>query len=333
MVPPQESFVARHVCVVLFFQGRSAHEGDDTSVLNRRDRRITLTVLLYLIAVIPAALFQNVGIVLAASGAVGGSCLAYIGPGAVYLGVHGARFLELSRVFFGRKLMNGGESGDEEMTPLYNSEVSGDLPELEEDDNWLVYQLKSALWYLLLMPIWTAIASYGKATLTQHVSELALKSPYPIRIGNVRFASTQVRGGATRVVMLPQKGSSHRLQQLAAPTITMLIQDDSLPNFASTSDGRVLALPPSSSSNRLNAICVPETNPATSTTQKNYESINTRIGAMAKRKKQEEELALEDDPQQDLPSKLDFLVAIFFILFGFVAMVAGLVSLYLAHHG
>ena len=54
---------------------------------------------------------------------------------------------------------------------------------------------------------------------------------------------------------------------------------------------------------------------------------------MAKRKKQEEELALEDDPQQDLPSKLDFLVAIFFILFGFVAMVAGLVSLYLAHHG
>ena len=70
MVPPQESFVARHVCVVLFFQGRSAHEGDDTSVLNRRDRRITLTVLLYLIAVIPAALFQNVGIVLAASGAV-----------------------------------------------------------------------------------------------------------------------------------------------------------------------------------------------------------------------------------------------------------------------
>ena len=322
------------MCVVLFFQGRSAHEGDDTSVLNRRDRRITLTILLYLIAVIPAALFQNVGIVLAASGAVGGSCLAYIGPGAVYLGVHGARFLELSRVFFGHELMNGGESGDDEMAPLYNADVSGDLPELAEKDSWLVHKLKSALWYLLLMPIWTAVASYGKATLTQHVSELALKSPYPIRIGNVRFASTQVRGGATRVFMLPQKGSSHRLQQLAAPTITMLIQDDSLPNFASTSDGLVLALPASASSNRLNAISQSETNATTSsTTQKNYQSINTKIGAMAKRKKQEEELALEDDPQQDLPSKLDFLVAIFFILFGFVAMVAGLVSLYLAHHG
>jgi len=44
---PMESFVARHVLVVLFFKGRSAHEGDDTSVLNRRDRRITLTRVLY----------------------------------------------------------------------------------------------------------------------------------------------------------------------------------------------------------------------------------------------------------------------------------------------
>jgi hypothetical protein len=67
--------------------------------------------------------------------------------------VHRARFLELSRVFFGDKLMNGGESGDEEKAPLYNSEVSGDLPELAEDGSWLIHQMKSALWYLLLMPL------------------------------------------------------------------------------------------------------------------------------------------------------------------------------------
>ena len=78
-VYPMESFVARHVCVVLLFQGRKAHEGDDASVLNRRDRRITLTVVLYLFAVIPAALFEDLGNVLAVSGAVGGSCLSYIG--------------------------------------------------------------------------------------------------------------------------------------------------------------------------------------------------------------------------------------------------------------
>ena len=58
LVYPLESFVARHVCVVLFFTGRRAHEGDDSSILNRRDRRIGLTVLLYVLAVIPAAIFQ-----------------------------------------------------------------------------------------------------------------------------------------------------------------------------------------------------------------------------------------------------------------------------------
>ena len=78
-VYPMESFVARHVCVVLLFEGRKAHEGDDTSVLHRRDRRITLTVALYLSAVIPAAMFERLGDVLAVTGSVGGSCLSYIG--------------------------------------------------------------------------------------------------------------------------------------------------------------------------------------------------------------------------------------------------------------
>lgn len=68
-VYPMESFVARHVCVVLLFQGRHAHEGDDSNVLNRRDRRITLTVALYLLALVPAAMFENLGSVLAATGA------------------------------------------------------------------------------------------------------------------------------------------------------------------------------------------------------------------------------------------------------------------------
>merc|ERR1712070_671051 len=105
-VYPMESFVARHVCVVLLFEGRKAHEGDDASVLNRRDRRITLTVVLYLSAVIPAALWEQLGDVLAVTGAVGGSCLSYIGPGILYLGIHGGRFLELSKAYFGRQLVS-----------------------------------------------------------------------------------------------------------------------------------------------------------------------------------------------------------------------------------
>ncbi|OEU19035.1 Aa_trans-domain-containing protein, partial [Fragilariopsis cylindrus CCMP1102] len=84
-VYPMESFVARHSCVVLFFHGRQAHDGDDTSVLNRFDRRIIVTFLLYLMAVIPAALCNDLGIVLAIVGSIGGSCLSYIGPGIVYI--------------------------------------------------------------------------------------------------------------------------------------------------------------------------------------------------------------------------------------------------------
>ena len=296
--------------------------------MNRRDRRITLTLALYLSAVIPAAFCQNLGNVLAASGAVGGSMLAYVGPGAVYLGVHGARFLELSKAFFGRSVAGGGdENEDEELAPLYNADVSGDIPQPDYDENFLVKEMKTILWYVLFMPVWTAIATFGKATLTHHVANLALKSPHPIRIGNVRFASARL-SGSTRVVMLPQKGTTYQEQQLAAPTNTMLIRSDSLPKEYGTThmtNGRLLALPITPHQNAM----LPHVN-NTSNTGSNYQSINDKIGAMARRKRQEEAFALEDDPQQDLPTAGDFLVAIFLIAFGMVAMVAGLVSLYLS---
>lgn len=99
-VYPMESFVARHVCVVTFFQGRRAHEGEDASILSRRDRRISLTVVLYIIALLPALLFENLGNVLSVTGAIGGSCLSYIGPGAVYLGIHGATLVKMCQVYW-----------------------------------------------------------------------------------------------------------------------------------------------------------------------------------------------------------------------------------------
>jgi sodium-coupled neutral amino acid transporter 11 len=322
-VYPMESFVARHVCVVLFFEGRSAHEGDDTSVLNRRDRRITLTIILYLISVIPAALFENLGTVLAVSGAIGGSCLSYIGPGAVYLGVHGGRFLELSGAFFGPSIQPETAS-DEETVPLYNKPVGVNLPSPASTDSWLVCQLKNILWYLWLMPIWCKISSIGKSSLTSHVSDMAMKSPYPIRIGNVRFASVKLKGGTTRVLMLPRKGSTEDDQHSDAPLNTMLLRADSLPkgyDTAITTDGKIVALPMTPNQSRF----LPQT---TQEGQKDYQSINKKIGAMAKRQMQEEQLALEDDPQQDPPRLFDFVIAIFYVIFGVVALVAGLFSIF-----
>ena len=320
-VYPMESFVARHVCVVLFFQGRSAHEGDDTSVLNRRDRRITLTMALYLISVIPAAMFENLGSVLAITGAIGGSCLSYIGPGAVYLGIHGGRFLELSRAFFGRPVLPAAPSS-EDITPLYAEAPQVSIPP-EPTDSWLVQFFKTILWYVCLMPIWCWIATIGRTSLTKHVHELAIKSPHPIRIGNVRFASAKIRGGETRVVMLQNRTSSFE-NQTDMPLETTLLRSDSLPNAygtARTAEGRIVALPPTPTRHKG---ILEQSNP-----QKDYESINQTIGAnlLAKRQQDEEELALEDDPQEVPPGIYDFLVAIFFILFGVVAMVAGFVSI------
>ena len=96
-VYPLASFVCRHVLIVLFFQGPIAREGNDHTVLKRADRRIALTVFLYLAALLPALFCDSVGTILAITGAIGGSCLSYVGPGVAYLGAHGQVFLEMVR--------------------------------------------------------------------------------------------------------------------------------------------------------------------------------------------------------------------------------------------
>merc|ERR1711897_65914 len=86
---PIESFVGRHVLVELIFNGEM--EENSGSFIKRRHY---VTIALYLMALIPACIFDNLGPVLSISGAVGASCLAYIAPGLVYLGVNGSVFIE-----------------------------------------------------------------------------------------------------------------------------------------------------------------------------------------------------------------------------------------------
>jgi solute carrier family 38 (sodium-coupled neutral amino acid transporter), member 11 len=120
-VYPLESMVARHVCVTLLFDGRAAHEGNhDAYLLQRRDRRVLLTLAVYVAAIVPAALFDDLGPVLALTGAIGGSCLSYIGPGAVFLGVHGARFRALVRQSWWR----GQGSGDSSTAATFADAVT-----------------------------------------------------------------------------------------------------------------------------------------------------------------------------------------------------------------
>ena len=96
-VYPLASFVCRHVLIVLFFQGPIAREGNDHTALKRADRRFALTVFLYLTALLPALFCDSVGTILAITGAIGGSCLSYVGPGVAFLGAHGQVFLDMVR--------------------------------------------------------------------------------------------------------------------------------------------------------------------------------------------------------------------------------------------
>lgn len=335
-VYPMESFVARHVCISLFFQGRRAHEGNaDADILNRWDRRVGLTTFLFLTAVIPASLVDNLGNVLAVTGCIGGSCLSYLGPGMIYLGIHGEAFLELvkSSSWFGGwyryvhcrgrpredvaapssalpsdKKMQGTKHLPrdtlDEITPLVAG--GGRRPDTSEDINKestepstvssAIVVVQTIMACLCGMPLWCRFARMGKNTLEHHMHDLALKSPYPLRIGDVEYKSidsstTDSSSDLTPVpsnLSLPSGDDLSALSGMTGVSINQKIgQQLLLQQKQAANTKKVLK-------NRLSA-----------------HNVN----------------AIEKDPQET-PGCFDFIVAIGFCLVGVVALVAGLVSLY-----
>jgi solute carrier family 38 (sodium-coupled neutral amino acid transporter), member 11 len=329
-VYPLESFVARHVCVVLLFAGRVAHEGDDSHILARRDRRYYLTTALYILAVVPATLADDLGPVLALTGAVAGSSLSYIGPGAVYLGVHGERFLQLARESFGssKKRVNttekGGDSSVEdgivlvsggtlkspalavETTPLVGGGTmsnNGSAGELEfgitADDGIVVVEgiWNHIVWYSLGMPIWCAIAKLGQDRLKQYINEMAMKSPHPIRIGDVEYKRVLVH-------MAGKDGLGSELQKM--------VRERSYPQLHNIAAGATVS----------GIVGGPATEPGF--------NINQKIGQglLEKQKMDKAAKALEADPQKEPPTWLDFYIAICYILLGLMALFAGIYSIF-----
>ena len=157
-VYPLSSYVARHVLIVLLFSGKTAHTGDDHSVLARWDRRILLTFVLYICALVPALLCSDLGTVLALTGTVAGSCLSYLGPGVAYLCVHGLIFLK----YVGEKWNMKNPSMKSLMWnfPLNVIDTfEGDL--VESEPGWVLSTIKVIAWYIFMMPLWTGIAKKG----------------------------------------------------------------------------------------------------------------------------------------------------------------------------
>lgn len=206
---PMEAFVARHVLVQLLWKGDMdgyivdtvvhAETGEETTsqrktrccyVLNRRHQ---VTLLVYLMTLVPALIVDDLGPVLSITGAIGGCSLAYIGPGLAYLGVHGEDFLQcLANLILA---LNAAK-------PVIStaSEVGANLP-LEGDATAQISSGSSPLpgvdpkqvfskeyisgyrkpwwWYLLGMPLWVKIALKGSNGMNERLTALDEQHYHP----------------------------------------------------------------------------------------------------------------------------------------------------------
>mmetsp|Transcript_21959 Transcript_21959/g.62974 ORF Transcript_21959/g.62974 Transcript_21959/m.62974 type:complete len:616 (+) Transcript_21959:17-1864(+) len=178
---PMESFVARHVFVMLVHQGDmdAAHadggrDGGGFLCLNRR-RLWTLGI--YFLALIPALFLNDLGPVLSITGSLGGSCISYIAPGMVYFGVNGDAFLAMcSRIISNhaskQTKKDGAGNGTIELPVAGDADQkiadegqASELP-VEGEHRTMVTDAslsgpKPLWWYFGLFPIWCAIARRG----------------------------------------------------------------------------------------------------------------------------------------------------------------------------
>lgn len=259
-VYPMESFVARHVCVVLM---KRIYKNDPTDTAKKR---IALTVLLYVAALIPAMLFTDLGKVLAVTGTVGGSSLSYIGPGAAYLGVHGERFMELVVKRYWKSKYVAVSTKDEFSD---NDDDDDDDREHGRDTSWRVTIFKTIIWYMLGMHLWCRIATIGKNNVARRLQE------------------TSSSGGMITMVSLAN-------------------QSESQENDSSEHDGSTTSL--ISDADLL------------------HQSTNRHSTSAEDMEPPFEENEL---PQVDPPTIRDFVIAIGYMVFGMVALSAGLVSMFM----
>jgi len=170
---PMEAFVARHVLLQLFFNGdmqgfvtvTDPTTGETTTIKSKRcgclNRRHQVTLGIYIITLLPALIVDDLGPVLSITGAIGGCCLAYIGPGLAYLGVHGESFLE-----WVAGALESRNKSSTSPTTASDLPVEGDAtanmqtsprPTTPSD----ISGPKPWWWWPTLMPLWVSIATHG----------------------------------------------------------------------------------------------------------------------------------------------------------------------------
>lgn len=174
---PMECLVARHVIAKMFYNGD--YEGEITDengnthpppkwfgLIGRRER---IVLMLYVATLIPALIVNDLGPVLSITGSLGGSCVAYIGPGLIYLGVHGESFIEYTDVLLGKPPKSQTDTAAE-LPVAGDANATMDAPSMEQGS-------KPFWWWLGLFPIWRAIASAGALGMRQNLEQLEEESP------------------------------------------------------------------------------------------------------------------------------------------------------------
>lgn len=307
-VYPIESFVARHVVVVLLFQGRRAHSGDDHAVLARNDLRWAVTIAIYVCALIPALLVDDLGSVYPMTGVVAASFLSYVGPGAAYLAVHGSSFLALVRTsaLWNPNRRRASAQPPTEIVQLLSTETC-----TTPSTTPLPYcSIETILWYVFLMPLWVQIAQIGEKQLLIFKANEALKSPLPSRLGKAVGSLI----GAGEIDITPQRRARKSRREVREYHSTHDVLQLELPN---NSVNRTSSLPG-------DAVLSIDISATRRDHVANVKSLSTF---------EIDEDDLERIPQRNLPSLTDFLIAIGYMLFGAVALCAGLLSIFKKNSG
>lgn len=154
--------MARLIVVVFFFRGRRARESNDVSVLSRRDQHVTITLVIYLACLISALFTKNFGFVMAISGTIGVSSLAYISPRLIYMAMYGEELLALVNETWEA---SSPPAVDYERKPLESLSLMSNRRSsglISKSKSMLKKKyVKEVVWYVFLMPIWFAIAERG----------------------------------------------------------------------------------------------------------------------------------------------------------------------------
>ncbi len=210
--------------------------------------------------------------VLAWTGTVAATNLAYIGPGILFIGVHGQEFLDIVESRWGFTSLR-----DAEQAPI----------------------IEKLVWYLVGMPLWCCIASFGKKGYKLHLAKKAEMTPaIGYRLGKIKHKHTaQIYPNQKKIFDPHHLADGDTDNEGHSPDVKTSVEL-----------GLITAFHPVKSYGTYNQ---------SKSLGNGYELIENV----------EDDDSGEEDPQDEKQSGSDFFIAIAFIVLGLIALLSGIYSI------